>query len=96
MYKWCPRCKQHKLLTEFGTDRSRRDQKHSHCRLCRRGYRLLRKPVPTVTEPVATNFPGRGSVAGKKWTLFDQLCEAGVPVTILLPDGKTVDWSELV
>ncbi len=96
MWKYCPHCKQHKDLQSFGTDRQRKDKKHPHCRLCRRGYRLLRCPVPIYQVAVATDFPSRASVDGEKWEIFDDLVAAGVPVTILLPNGQEKDWSELV
>lgn len=31
-----------------------------------------------------------------KWDYFDMLVAAGVPVTLVKPDGTTADWSELV
>src|SRR5579859_639023 len=96
IWKWCPRCKQHlEPLEDFQIDKSRKDGLCVHCRKCRRGYRLQRKPIPDIVLRVGTDRPSRSSIPVEQWSFFDSLCEAGVPVTIEKPDGSTVDWSVL-
>lgn len=95
IWKYCPRCKQHLAPEEFGKDKWKLDGLHGHCRKCRRGYRLLRKPIPEIIWRVATDFPARISVPMEKWDLFDALVGAGVPVTIVKASGDSVDWGSL-
>lgn len=94
--KFCPKCKRFlSVVNDFGKDRSREDGLHVHCKLCRRGYRLLRKPIPERQLAVGTNWPTRSTVPSHFWEDFDILVDCGVPVTIVKPDGSRVDWSEL-
>lgn len=71
------------------------DGLHPHCRKCRRGYRLLRNPIPEIIWRVATDWPRRSSIPSEQWDIFDALVDAGVPVTIVKASGESVDWSAL-
>lgn len=93
--KLCGHCHNYKDIDDFGVDRQKSDGRHSHCRLCRRGYRLLRKPVPTWQVHVNTMRPRRTSVTKSLWDLYDSLTAANVIVTVILPDTSSVVWSEL-
>ena len=94
--KFCPKCRRMlDVRTDFGKDSARQDGLHPHCKLCRRGYRLLRKPIPERQIVVGSNWPTRHSISSTYWEEFDTLVECGVPVTIVKPDGGRVDWSDL-
>jgi len=94
--KFCPKCKRFlNSITDFGLDKSRKDGLHAHCKLCRRGYRLLRKPIPERQVVVGTNWPTRSTVPMEQWEEYDLLSAAGVPITIIKPDGSMVDWGDL-
>jgi len=93
--KFCPKCKRFLNISDFGKDRSRQDGLHAHCKLCRRGYRLLRKPIPERQVVVGTNWPTRSTIPMDMWEEYDTLTECGVPITIIKPDGTMVDWGDL-
>ena len=95
-FKFCPRCRNFKeAAVEFGRDAQRSDGLHTHCRVCRRIYRLRRKPEPTIGWHVNTLNPRRLHVPQKLWPEFDLLAEAGYKVPIILPNMTIVDWSTL-
>lgn len=93
--KFCPHCKNYKSPADFGTDRSRKDSLHPHCKMCRRGYKLLDLPVPKYMWHVNTMRPRRLHIPERKWELFDALVDAGVQVDIILPDLSKVGWGGL-
>lgn len=93
--KFCPRCKNYKTAKEYGKDKHHRDGLHPHCRVCRRSYRLLRKPIPEIIWHVNTLNPRRYHVPDRMWEKFDELTGMGVDVWVVLPDMSRRVWGEL-
>jgi len=94
--KLCPRCGNWKPTNAYGKDQSRIDGLHGHCKVCRRTYRLARKPIPTIAFHVNSMDPRRFHVPEDRWAEFDLLVDGGYAVSIIRPDGTIIDWSEIV
>ena len=84
--KQCCSCKQVKLLSEFGNNKSRPDGKHSDCKTCRKAYNAQRDPYRNDIKSRPTKAMAQLSLSHQEYDeLYQQqngLCAiCGLPET---------------